>query len=77
MLGSLEFTRRKKIWIMDAKTRMAEEHRLKKLFHELDANNDGRIDIHELTEGLHKLGYFHITEEQILVSKFFLKNVKL
>ena len=56
---------------MDAKTRMAEEHRLKKLFHELDANNDGRIDIHELTEGLHKLGYFHITEEQILVSNFF------
>ena len=57
---------------MDTKTRMAEEHRLKKLFHELDANNDGRIDIHELTEGLHKLGYFHITEEQILVSaKYF------
>ena len=57
---------------MDAKTRMAEEHRLKKLFHELDANNDGRIDIHELTEGLHKLGYFHITEEQILVSEIYI-----
>ena len=57
---------------MDAKTRMAEEHRLKKLFHELDANNDGRIDIHELTEGLHKLGYFHITEEQILVSDIYI-----
>ena len=48
------------------KTRMADENRLKKLFHELDANKDGRIDIHELTEGLRKLGCFHITEEQIL-----------
>ena len=37
---------------MDTKTRMAEENRLKKLFHKLDANNDGRIDIHELTEEL-------------------------
>ena len=52
---------------MDGATMAAEEHRLQKLFHELDANKDGRIDIHELTEGLHKIGYSHITEEQILV----------
>lgn len=51
---------------MDGATMAAEEHRLQKLFHELDANKDGRIDIHELTEGLHKIGYSHITEEQIL-----------
>ena len=46
----------------------AEMHRLEKLFHELDLNGDGRIDIHELAEGLHKMGYYHITEDQIMVS---------
>ena len=63
---------------MDGATMAAEEHRLQKLFHELDANKDGRIDIHELTEGLHKIGYSHITEEQILVRfKYFFSNIKL
>ena len=56
---------------MDGKAMKAEEHRLEKLFHKLDANSDGRIDIHELTDGLHKMGYSHITEEQILVSYTF------
>jgi len=51
---------------MDADLVEAEMHRLEKLFHELDLNGDGRIDIHELAEGLHKMGYYHITEDQIM-----------
>ena len=54
---------------MDADLVEAEMHRLEKLFHELDLNGDGRIDIHELAEGLHKMGYYHITEDQIMVRK--------
>ena len=52
---------------MDADLVEAEMHRLEKLFHTLDLNGDGRIDIHELAQGLHKMGYYHITEEQIMV----------
>ncbi len=57
---------------MDGRTRRAEMHRLEKLFHELDENKDGRIDIQELTAGLKRLGYYHITEEQIEASQPFL-----
>ena len=53
---------------MDDAGQLAEVHRLEKLFHELDTNKDGRIDLTELTSGLHRFGYTHITEEQILVS---------
>ncbi len=52
---------------MDRQMRKAEMHRLEKLFHELDLNKDGRIDVHELTVGLKRLGYYHVTEEQIEV----------
>ena len=52
---------------MDEETAKAEMHRLEKLFHELDENKDGRIDIRELTVGLKRMGYYHITEEQIEV----------
>jgi len=38
---------------------------LERLFHELDTNGDGRIDIHELFEGLKRMGYAHISEEQV------------
>lgn len=51
---------------MDDAGQLAEVHRLEKLFHELDTNKDGRIDLTELTSGLHRFGYTHITEEQIL-----------
>ena len=46
----------------------AEGHRLERLFHEIDTNRDGKIDIHELFEGLKRLGYAHISEEQVEVS---------
>ena len=49
----------------------AESHRLERLFHELDTNKDGRIDIHELFQGLKRLGYAHISEEQVEVSAIF------
>ena len=45
----------------------AESHRLEKLFHEIDTNKDGRIDAHELSEGLKRMGYYHISEEQVEV----------
>ena len=45
----------------------AEGHRLERLFHQLDTNGDGRIDIHELFQGLNRLGYAHISEEQVEV----------
>jgi len=44
---------------------VAESNRLKNLFERLDLNNDGKIDSEELTEGLHNMGYFHISKEQI------------
>jgi len=44
----------------------AERHRLERMFHELDANNDGRVDPKELAEGVKKMGYYHVTEEQII-----------
>lgn len=33
-----------------------EEERLEKLFKQLDVDGDGRIDIHDLTEALEKMG---------------------
>ena len=45
----------------------AESHRLERLFHQLDTNGDGKIDIHELFQGLNRLGYAHISEEQVEV----------
>ena len=45
----------------------AERHRLERMFHELDANNDGRVDPKELAEGVKKMGYYHVTEEQIII----------
>ena len=37
-----------------------DEDRIAKLFKELDANKDGKIDINELSEGLKRLGVKHI-----------------
>ena len=45
----------------------AEGRRLEKLFHEIDTNKDGRIDARELFEGLKRMGYYHISEEQVEV----------
>lgn len=42
-----------------------EVSRLRKLFHQLDLNKDGRVDPTELTEGLKRQGYAHINKEQI------------
>lgn len=44
---------------------VAESNRLKNLFDKLDLNKDGRIDSEELAAGLHNMGYFHISKEQI------------
>jgi len=43
-----------------------ERQRLENLFNELDANRDGRVDPKELAEGVKKMGYYHVTEEQII-----------
>lgn len=56
---------------MDRPMAEAERHRLERMFHELDANNDGRVDPKELAEGVKKMGYYHVTEEQIIVRYFF------
>ena len=37
-----------------------DEDRIAKLFNELDANQDGKIDINELSDGLKRLGVKHI-----------------
>ena len=42
-----------------------EEARLEKLFHSLDADGDGKVNLEELMHGLRKLGYTHVTDEQI------------
>jgi len=44
---------------------VAESNRLRNLFEKLDLNRDGRIDSEELAEGLHNMGYFHISQEQV------------
>ena len=54
----------------------AEGHRLERLFHQLDTNGDGRIDIHELFQGLNRLGYAHISEEQVEVRRHFFHQQK-
>jgi hypothetical protein len=53
--------------VMDRALVEAEKARLKKMFVEIDTNRDGKIDVQELTQGLRKMGYFHITAEQIEV----------
>ena len=53
--------------VMDATMAEAERHRLEKLFYHLDANNDGRVDPSELAQGIKKMGYYHVTEDQIIV----------
>jgi len=50
---------------LDLRMMKAESHRLEKLFHEIDTNRDGKIDAHELSEGLKRMGYCHISEEQV------------
>merc|ERR1719412_1447771 len=50
---------------LDFKRMKAESRRLEKLFHEIDTNKDGRIDARELFEGLKRMGYYHISEEQV------------
>ena len=52
---------------LDPRMMKAESHRLEKLFHQIDTNRDGRIDAHELSEGLKRMGYCHISEEQVEV----------
>ena len=37
-----------------------DEEGFSKLFHDLDVNNDGRIDAKELSEGLCRLGINHV-----------------
>ena len=59
---------------LDPRMMKAESHRLEKLFHEIDTNRDGRIDAHELSEGLKRMGYCHISEEQVEV---FQKHIEL
>ena len=59
---------------LDPRMMKAESHRLEKLFHEIDTNRDGRIDAHELSEGLKRMGYCHISEEQVEV---FHKHIEL
>jgi solute carrier family 25 phosphate transporter 23/24/25/41 len=44
-----------------------EAARLRNLFNQLDSNSDGRIDAAELTQGLHDMGYAHITADQIAI----------
>jgi hypothetical protein len=41
--------------------------KLESMFDQLDLNKDGKIDPRELIVGLRKMGYSHITEEQIKV----------
>ena len=55
---------------MDGQVVEVERQRLEHMFHELDANNDGRVDPKELAEGVKKMGYYHVTEEQIIVRFF-------
>lgn len=40
-----------------------DRERVKELFQQLDVNKDGRIDIQELTDGLHKRGISHLPAE--------------
>jgi len=47
------------------------ETRLQSLFEKLDLNKDGKIDSEELAEGLHNMGYGHISKQQI---QMFLEN---
>lgn len=56
------------------KVQVLDVSRLEDLFHTLDANKDGRIDPDELTDGLLKLGYDHVTKEQIKVEDLWKEN---
>ena len=46
----------------------SESCRLRALFRAMDTNGDGRLDPQELTEGLRRMGYAHITQEHIQVT---------
>ena len=61
---------------LDIRMMKAESHRLEKLFHEIDTNKDGRINAHELSEGLKRMGYCHISEEQVEVCIFIQNEIK-
>ncbi len=41
--------------------------RLEKLFHSLDQNRDGKIDPDELERGLERMGYAHVSKDNIKV----------
>ena len=61
---------------LDIRMMKAESHRLEKLFHEIDTNKDGRINAHELSEGLKRMGYCHISEEQVEVCIFITNEIR-
>ena len=61
---------------LDIRMMKAESHRLEKLFHEIDTNKDGRINAHELSEGLKRMGYCHISEEQVEVCLFITNEIR-
>ena len=67
LTGSKPATSTSVVLKLDSKMVNAEIERLEKMFHEIDTNQDGVIDFNELTEGLRKMGYYHITPEQIEV----------
>lgn len=55
-----------------------EEERLGALFNQLDADGDGRIDVHDLSEGLKKLNVPFVpgSAEVYLCHEAFLVNVE-
>jgi len=62
--------------VLDQNLVEAEKFRLRKMFVEIDTNRDGKIDIQELTQGLKRMGYFHITSDQVEVIIFRLATLK-
>ena len=54
---------------LDKRLASLEKERLEAMFKRLDLNQDGLIDAEELAEGLRKMGYFHVTQEQVQVQK--------
>ena len=54
-----------------------DEDRIAKLFNELDANQDGKIDINELSDGLKRLGVKHIPGSAEVCWRYSLLRPKL